>query len=160
METKLQKYYGMYFFNIISGSMEPKLYKDDIIIVKNCDTNLLEENDIITFNQDNKIISHRITKITEENGERNFQTKGDNNDVIDDFVVKPEQIYGKVAFKIPKIGKITKFIQNDNGLIKVFILILIIFILFNMNDNKKNRRKIIRKKYEIKKTREGYNREG
>lgn len=136
--------------------MEPKLYKDDVIIVENCNIEKLKVNDIITFNENNNIISHRIIKITEEDGKKIFKTKGDNNELEDKFDINDEQIYGKVLYKIPKIGKTIQYIQNDNGLIKVFVLVLIIFILFNMNDNKKNRRKITRKKYEIKKTRESY----
>ena len=137
--------------------MRPTLYENDIIIVKEYNNNHLKENDIITFKHENRIISHKIINIENINGERIFHTKGDNNQIPDDFNIKHEQIYGKFLFRIPKIGRAVEYIQNENGLIKVFLLIIIVFILFGINDNKKNKRKITRKKYEIKKNRENYN---
>ncbi len=137
--------------------MEPTFYENDIIVVKIFDIKLLQKNDIITFKEDNRIISHRIIDIEEIDGKKVFHTKGDNNSVPDDFDIKENQIYGKFLFKIPKVGIFTEYIQDDNGLIKVFLIILIVFILFSINDDKKNKRKMTRKKYEIKKSRENYN---
>ena len=137
--------------------MEPTFFENDVIVVNKSNINELKENDIITFKQNDKIISHRIIKINKENGRLIFNTKGDNNIIEDDFKIAEEQIYGKVLFRIPKIGKIVQYMQREKGLVKVIIIVIIIFILFSMNDNKKNKRKITRKKYELKKSRENYN---
>ena len=137
--------------------MRPTLYENDIIIVKNYEEKDLEVNDIITFKQKNKIISHRILNIENKNNKKIFHTKGDNNELPDDFDIEEKDIYGKMLFKIPKIGGFIEYIQNEKGLIKSIVIIVIIFILFNMNENKKNKRKITRKKYEIKKIRQTYN---
>lgn len=139
------------------GSMQPTLNIDDVIIVKSCDIRELNKNDIITFTKDERTISHRIVKIIEKEKDRTFVTKGDNNKVEDDGFVHKDQIYGKVIFNIPKIGKIVEYIQNKEGFIRTAVLVLIIFILICMKDEKRNRRKMIRKKYEIKKEREKYN---
>ena len=137
--------------------MQPQLNINDVIVVKKCDIRDLNKNDIITFTKDEKIISHRIVKIIEKEHDRAFVTKGDHNKINDKGVVEKEQIYGKVIFSIPKVGKIIEYIQNEKSFIQVVVLIIIIFILINMKDEKKNRRKMIRKKYEIKKEREKYN---
>lgn len=137
--------------------MQPTLNIDDVILVKTCDIRELNKNDIITFTKDEKIISHRIVKIIEKEKDRTFVTKGDNNDIEDTGFVHKEQIYGKVIFNIPKLGKLLNFIQDKDGFIQSAVLVIIIFILICMNDEKKNRRKMIRKKYEIKKEREKYN---
>ena len=139
------------------GSMQPTLNIDDVIIVKSCDIRELNKKDIITFTKDEKTISHRIVKIIEKEKDRAFVTKGDNNEVEDDGFVNKEQIYGKVIFYIPKVGKLVAYLQDKDGFIHSAVLVIIIFILTCMKDEKKNRRKMIRKKYEIKKEREKYN---
>jgi hypothetical protein len=49
-----------------------------------------------------------------------------------------------------------KYIQNDNGIIRIGILIILGFCIITMQAKKRNQRKIIRKKYEIKKIRDKY----
>ena len=146
---------GIYCFNIISESMEPTLNVNDVVIVKKTNIANLQKGDIITFNQDGRIISHRIKKIIKDDNYL-IVTQGDNNEVEDKDVVKEEQIYGKVIFKIGKIGKIISYIQNMRIFINIIIFIVIIYILMNLRDNQKNERKIKRKKYEIKKIRDNY----
>ena len=148
---------GIYMFNIISESMEPTFYKDDLVIVKRCKMQELKKGDIITFKQDDRTISHRMIAITQENGEFKFITKGDNNDILDKETVEMKDVYGKVLFSVKKIGKFIHYIQNARGLINIVIFIIIIYVLISLRDNQKNSRKIKRKKYEIKKIRDNYN---
>ena len=148
--------FGIYMFHIISESMEPTFYKDDLAVVKSSNLEELKIGDIITFQQEDRVISHRIAEITEENGEEKLITKGDNNEVKDTEPVDIQNIYGKVILVIPKIGKAVNYIQTVSGLFNVCILIVIICILVNFRDNKINNRKIKRKKYEIKKLRDNY----
>lgn len=148
--------FGIYMFNIVSESMEPTFYKDDLVIVKKCKFTEFEKNDIITFKQDDRIISHRIIAVTKEDGEFKFITKGDNNNVKDKQAVAEVDIYGKVLFSIKKIGKFVHYIQNVRGIINIVIFIVIIYVLISLSDSHKNDRKIKRKKYEIKKIRDNY----
>ena len=149
--------FGIYMFNIVSESMEPTFYKDDLVIVKRCKMQELKKGDIITFKQDDRTISHRMIAITQENGEFKFITKGDNNDILDKETVEMKDVYGKVLVSIPKLGKFVRYIQNTRGFINIFIFVIIVFVLVSLNDNKKNDRKMKRKKYEIKKLRDNYN---
>ena len=148
---------GIYMFNIVSESMEPTFYKDDLVVVKKCKLEELHEGDIITFKQDDRIISHRIVKITKEKRERKLITKGDNNDIPDKDMVEIQNVYGKVLFSIKKLGKIVHYIQTARGFINIIFFIVIVYILVSLRDNQKNSRKIKRKKYEIKKIRDNYN---
>ena len=147
---------GIYMFNIVSGSMEPTLEINDVVIVKKCPIKELKEGDIITFLQEDRTISHRILRITKDEGELKFITKGDNNEIADKDVVHANNIYGKVLFNVKGIGKIIQYIQDVRGFINIIIFVIIIFILVSMNDKHKNIRKIKRKKYEIKKMRDNY----
>ena len=147
-------------FHIVSESMQPTFYKDDLAIVKSCNLEELQKGDIITFKQEDRIISHRISEITYKKGEKQFITKGDHNEVEDLEPVNLQNIYGKVVFIIPKIGKFVNYIQTISGFINVCILIVIICILVNFREKVINNRKIKRRKYEIKKLRDNYKIEG
>lgn len=148
--------FGIYMFNIVSESMEPTLEKNDVVIVQKCDLSQLKENDIITFEQDGRIISHRILDVIIERGIIKFETKGDNNEIPDPDLIEAGQVYGKVLFSIKKIGKFVNYIQNIRGFINIFIFVVIVYILVNLRDKQKNTRKMKRKKYEIKKIRDNY----
>ena len=147
---------GIYMFNIVSESMEPTLEVNDVVVVHKCLPSQLQKDDIITFLQDERIISHRILEITEDKGTYKFVTKGDNNEIPDPDKIESSQIYGKVLFRIRKIGKVVSYIQNVRGFINIAMFAIIVFILVNLRDKQKNTRKIKRKKYEIKKMRDNY----
>ena len=148
--------FGIYMFNIVSGSMEPTLEIEDVVVVQKCEPSQLQIGDIITFQQDGRTISHRILDVTEEKGTIIFETKGDNNQIPDPDKVDAGQVYGKVLFSIKKIGKVVNYIQNVRGFINVAILAVIVYILVSLRDKQKNSRKMKRKKYEIKKMRDNY----
>lgn len=137
--------------------MEPTLNVDDVVIVKACKLEELLEGDIITFTHEGRTISHRILYILEDDGQLKFQTKGDHNEIPDNYVIDGSQIYGKMLFKINGLGGIVQYIQNISGLVNGLILVLIVFGLISLRDKKKNTRKIERRKYEIKKLRDNYN---
>ena len=147
---------GIYMFNIVSESMEPTINVNDVVVVQKCNPSQLKEGDIITFEQEGRIISHRIIDITEERGTIKFKTKGDNNEIPDLDKVESGQVYGKVLFTIKKVGKIISYIQNVRGFINIAIFVVIVYILVSLRDKQKNSRKMKRKKYEIKKIRDNY----
>lgn len=148
---------GIYMFNIVSESMEPTFYKEDLVVVKKCKLEDLKKGDIITFREEDRTISHRIVEITKEKGEVKFITKGDNNDIPDKDAVEMQDVYGKVLFSIKKVGIVVHYIQNARGFINIAFFIVIVYILVSLRDNQKNTRKMKRKKYEIKKIRDNYN---
>lgn len=142
--------FAIYAFDIISESMMPTFNIGDIIIVKKInESNELKLNDIITFEHDEKIISHRILRIENDGEQDLFYTKGDNNEEIDDFFIKNHQIYGKVILIIPKLGYITRHLHEKYILLQIILLIIIIFAIFNIKQDKKIKRKKLRKKYDI-----------
>ena len=147
---------GIYMFNIVSESMEPTLGINDVVVVKTCEATQLQKGDIITFQQDGRIISHRILDITKDKKIIKFRTKGDNNEIPDSDLIPEGQVYGKVLFSIKKIGKIISYIQNIRGLINIVFFVIIVYILVSLRDKQKNTRKMKRKKYEIKKIRDNY----
>lgn len=115
---------GFRTYTVVSGSMEPKLYPGDIVLVINKNKSDFKVDDVITFEHDNDIVTHRIIDIQDDT----YITKGDNNDAPDPFTVKYEDIIGKVLFHIPKVGYIIKFLSNPL-VIAIEMIILAIFVI-------------------------------
>lgn len=106
------KYYAL---TIGSGSMEPNLNIGDVVIVeklKDEELDVLKEGDILVFDN-GKVVVHRIVKIYEKDATYSYQTKGDNNDDIDGFIVYENQVIGKAKYRIPLIGKPTVWLSEQ-----------------------------------------------
>lgn len=101
--------------NVISGSMHDTLDIGDMIIIKQ--TKEIEEQDIVTFIDENSVVTHRIIKIEEINGIKSYTTKGDNNNTEDKKKITTDQIQGKVVFHIRGLGKATSYLQKPQGLL-------------------------------------------
>lgn len=134
---------------IATPSMTPTIKVDDAILVRRVDYKDLKKGDIITFKSSDPrfngmIITHRINEVLKDNnGNVTFITKGDNNTVVDDAEVLPQNIYGKVVTKVPFYSTIKNLISNPI-VIALFIVAMVALIV---NRNKKP--KDITKKEEI-----------
>ena len=136
-------------YTIISGSMLPTIKVYDVVVNLRIDDPVkLKEGDVITFISQSKInygetITHRINKITYNNGTYYFTTKGDNNLVPDETPVEFNNIIGKVVLKIPQLGQAQFFLLKQGSklflvLIPSFgILIYDLLKMLNLFDTKK-----------------------
>ena len=121
-------------YTIISPSMEPNIKVYDVVFVKKTNTNKLKEGDIITFYSTNTFfgntpITHRIVEVLElPENKKAFRVKGDANSVPDEEKVLPENIIGKVMFKVPKLGKMQYYLASKKGWI-IAILVPSLLIL-------------------------------
>lgn len=115
-------------YTIISGSMLPTIKVYDVVVnLRVDDPSKLHEGDVITFISQSKInygdtITHRINKITYDNGTYYFTTKGDNNLVPDDSPVEFNNIIGKVILKIPQLGQAQFFLLKQGS--KLFLILI------------------------------------
>ena len=119
--NRYPNYFGYTFFEVASGSMKPTLKINDVILVKIGNENL-KKGDIIAFNTDDAIITHRILFIDD----RIITVKGDNNNVVDQPIVV-DQVIGKIVKVFPKLGIWKKVITEP----KILLLIFITLLLFN-----------------------------
>ena len=115
-------------YTIISGSMLPTIKVYDVVVNLRVDEpSKLHEGDVITFISQSKInygdtITHRINKITYDNGTYYFTTKGDNNLVPDESPVEFNNIIGKVILKIPQLGQAQFFLLKQGS--KLFLILI------------------------------------
>ena len=90
-----------------SDSMKDYMEKGDVILLERLKGNEkkeLHKGEILVFRYDNKIISHRITKVIKRGSNVYYKTKGDNNDQEDNTVIEEEKVIGKVVVRIKYIG--------------------------------------------------------
>ena len=105
-----------------SESMEPNLYKDDLVIVKHVSAEELELRDILVFRRDGKKYVHRLISY----GDGLYTTQGDANE-FSDKPITYEEIEGKVVSTLPKIGGVIQFFQSVYGIIVIVAIIVAVF---------------------------------
>lgn len=133
--TTKQSLFGAYI--IVSPSMVPTIKVNDAVIIKRVSKNKLKKGDIITFTSSDTryyglTITHRINKVEKlKNGDVLYKTKGDNNNTVDASLVKFDNVYGKVIFKIPKIGYIQYFLKTPLGWLILVIIPCICIVLYD-----------------------------
>lgn len=123
---------------IVTPSMVPTIKIDDAIVVKRVDNDKYRVGDIITFiSSDAKYegltVTHRIVEKQKLDDKTSvYTTKGDNNNLIDPASVKTEDIYGKVLFKVPQVGKIQEFFSHPANYLMCLLIPAVLFIMYDM----------------------------
>ena len=143
-------FFGLKSFVIVSRSMEPTINKGDAILVKEVPESEIAVNDIVSFSQDGTNVTHRIVDVTQEDGKKQYTTKGDNNNTEDKEKITYEQIEGKYQFRIKKFGVFVSIIKSKFTLI---LLIVIIVVMYCHNNKRKEKSKMRKQK------RENYNKD-
>ena len=123
---KIADFMGYKPFIVMSGSMETTINIGDLVIVKKVNSSNIHTGDIIAFKNGNIVISHRVKEIINDSGTYKFKTKGDNNNVADDFIVNSDAIEGILVNKIPGLGSILLFLGKPIGLLMVILVIIIV----------------------------------
>lgn len=90
-------------YTIGSASMEDTINVGDVVIVDKKDKEF-EEKDIIAFYHNDVILVHRVIGIYEDDYGIYYQTKGDNNDEADTWLVKENEVVGQYRMRIRWIG--------------------------------------------------------
>lgn len=129
---------GYGFMAVQTGSMTPEYPVGSVIIIKKTDPSKLETNDVITFyssnpNLGNMIVTHRIMEITNDgDGTYSFTTKGDANEINDEYKAESERIIGKVLTKSTLMEKLMNIRQNPTTFFLVIMLPLCFIIALEL----------------------------
>lgn len=121
---------GIHSFVVLTGSMEPKIYPGDVIIVGKM--NRYEQGDIIAFSTRGTIIVHRIYGFEGNH----VITKGDANKYVDPWKIEQSKILGKALLIIPYLGYPLILLSGLLGtyymglLFLVSIILLLLFISY------------------------------
>ena len=126
---------------VVSGSMRPTININDLIIVQGVDPSTLEVGDIIVFKNPNypdqscssgHCIVHRIIEVKSRDPPI-FKTKGDANYAPYPFLVKGENVVGKVVLIIPQLGIVTRVFKPPYNYLTI-VIVFTIFIIFEAKE--------------------------
>ncbi len=96
---------------VLTGSMTPTYRPGDVIVVRPTPTDELAVGDVVTFQPvsgDPTLVTHRIIELRHDaaGAVDTVITQGDANGAPDDPLV-PEQIQGRVWYRVPFVGRVT-----------------------------------------------------
>lgn len=132
----IPNFFGYKPLIVMTGSMEPVYKVGSIIYYKEVNIDEIKVDDVITFKNNDSLITHRVIRIEDNK----FITKGDANETEDFTKVRYEDIKGKVIKKsIPYLGYYVRFINEHMYLVYFVVFILLVeFILSNLENKEKN----------------------
>lgn len=142
-------YFGYRILEVASGSMQPTLDLNDVLLVKVNEKDL-KQDDIIAYKTEESIITHRIVMINNDD----LIVKGDANNTVDS-PIKKDQVIGKVVKVFPHLGIWKKVLTEPKILALIFFTLLMFdaALSYNGKDKKKSDLKVkkIKSKEEKKK---------
>ena len=136
-KTKLPKIFGFSQIIVISGSMQPDIKAGDLIIIQ--EQAMYREKDIITYHEDEALITHRIIGIDQTG----VITRGDANNANDAPVVLSD-IEGKVVLCIPGGGNFILFLRKPLGILTIICIAFVLYILKSVLEKLKREKKKVK----------------
>lgn len=136
--------FGYSFFKVTTGSMDPTIKENDIIIVSTNDT--YNVNDIITYQDDANFITHRI--ITMDGN--TLITKGDANNATDQEVNKSDVI-GKVVKVFSGLGIWQSIFTTPKIIVALFVTLILFDFAFSYKGKENKNKKVEKEKNEEEK---------
>lgn len=135
-KDKVPDIFGYSFLQVATGSMEPTIPTNSLIIVRKTDPAAVQVGDVICFySLDPKILgkpnTHRVVEIQQKDGELSFITKGDASSLEDTYPVSADRLVG-VYLKHIQISKVMDVLHNQYFFFFVLVvpLCVIIFLEF------------------------------
>ncbi|MBM4555807.1 signal peptidase I [Rhodococcus hoagii] len=105
-------------YTVLTGSMEPDLPPGTLIVVKPTPATNLSAGDVITFQPysgNPEVVTHRIDGIFyDSQNQIRIYTKGDANNVADDWALVPEQVRGRVLYSVPQLGRVNSLLSGES----------------------------------------------
>ncbi len=122
---------------VISGSMEPELPVGSVALITPVAYADLEVGDVVTVPRPKGLglVTHRVVGLPTIDGSPALELKGDANRVNDPQPYVTDDIR-RVLFNVPKLGFVTLFLQESQGLIAVGGIVIALFAVFLLDPRK------------------------
>ena len=128
---------GYSVFRVMTGSMEPEIREDSLLVVEKTPPEDIEPGDVISFFSPDPMLegavnTHRVVRIEKENGRIQFITKGDANVIEDTYPVDASALVGRAVFKSYGLGRVVSLLANPLVFGIIILLPLLIILLMNL----------------------------
>lgn len=122
--------FGLGISVVLSGSMEPELSVNDLVIVREAEQYAVGET--VVYQDGSSLVIHKIISIDGEE----VVTKGVANDAADDPIAL-SAIKGKAIAHIPFIGAVVRFLKSTVGTALLIVAAIALFELPYLQKRKK-----------------------
>jgi signal peptidase I len=105
-------------YTVLSGSMEPVIGAGDLIVAQRIAPVGARIGDVVTFpdpSRGGKLVTHRVRRLRASEGQAQFVTKGDANNVGERWAVPVDHRIGRAVFRVPKLGYLAAWANSPLG---------------------------------------------
>ena len=128
---------GYSVFRVMTGSMEPEIREDSLLVVKKTPAEDIAPGDVISFFSPDPMLegavnTHRVVRVEKQSGRIQFITKGDANVIEDTYPVDASALVGRAVFKSYCLGRVVSLLANPLVFGIIILLPLLIILLMNL----------------------------
>jgi len=106
------------------GSMAPALPSGSLAVLDPIGTDQVQPGDVVSARADNGVIvTHRVTRVIELEGETSVELKGDANDAPDPVLVPERALVGRIGVSLPLAGYLAAMLASALGLVSVVAML-------------------------------------
>lgn len=138
---------GYMALRVATGSMEPTYEIDTMLIVKETEPSEIMEGDVISFYStdpalEGAVNTHRVVAVENSGESYRYVTKGDANNVVDQYDVDEKYLLGKVVGSSLIMGKIVRLLSNPLVFVPIILIPLVLILISNLIHTVKCAKKI------------------
>ena len=167
-QEKVPSVVGICPLIVLTDSMYPEIQSGDLIICHTEKPENIRAGDVIAFfdpaGNGSSVVTHRVVKVTQENGSLAWKTKGDANNTEDRVLVPAKNLVGVYRSRIPGAGNIAMFMQTTQGLILCVICPIVLLVGYDIirrriyeKSHKQDTEALLRELEELRKMKDGSN---
>jgi signal peptidase len=112
-------------YTILTGSMRPGMPPGTLVVAKPVDPTQISIGTVVTYQLESgkpTVVTHRVIATrTNLDGDLEFQTQGDANDIPDATWVKPEQVRGERWYSVPYLGRVNVLLDGHERQLLVYV---------------------------------------
>jgi signal peptidase len=128
---------GYSMLRVLTGSMEPAISTDSLVVTKQVDPAALQPGDVISFYSTDPQLSgavntHRIVAVEPDGAQYIFTTQGDANPLPDEYPVSSANIVGKVVYVSAALGAVVTFLTRPIAFFLLIALPLLGMVIYNL----------------------------
>ena len=128
---------GYSLFRVMTGSMEPTIPTNSVIVTHAVEPSEIEVGDVISyFSKDptlrGMVNTHRVVDIYEEGGTVFYQTRGDANNANDLYPPTANEIIGEVVFSSYLLGVVVRLLSNPLVFFPLIVIPLLVLLILNL----------------------------
>lgn len=113
-------------FTVLTGSMEPGLPPGTLIVAQPTDAGDIRIGQVVTFQIESgepEVVTHRVVAVRQaQDGQPEFLTKGDANDVVDEGWRPAESVRGVLWYSVPHLGRMNNVLNGDQRQLAVYVV--------------------------------------